>query len=77
MISKRDSEARQVFAENLRSLRAERGLSQERLAELSGLHRTYVSSVERKERNISLDNMARLARALDTDLATLLSPNTR
>lgn len=62
-----------MLAQNLRSLRAQRGMSQERLAELSGLHRTYVSSVERRERNISIDNIERLARALGLPVADLLS----
>jgi len=64
--------ARRVFAANLRATRTELGLSQERLADMAGLHRTYVSSVERGERNISLDNMERLAGALGTKLAVLL-----
>jgi transcriptional regulator with XRE-family HTH domain len=55
--------ARLVFAANMRKLRRERGFSQEDLAELSDLHRTYVGSVERGERNISIDNMERLATA--------------
>lgn len=64
--------ARQIFATNLRRIRVARGLSQETLAELAGLHRTYVGSVERGERNISIDNMERLARALGATIQALL-----
>lgn len=64
--------ARHTFARNLRRLRTQRGFSQEALADLSGLHRTYVGSVERGERNISIDNMERLAKALDCNLCTLV-----
>ena len=64
-----------VFARNLRSVRQTRGISQERLAELAGLHRTYVSSVERGQRNISIDNIERLARALTTTADTLVKVN--
>lgn len=64
--------SRILFASNLRKLRLKNGLSQEELAELSGLHRTYVGSVEREERNISIDNMERLADALGVDLIELL-----
>ncbi|WP_232627166.1 helix-turn-helix domain-containing protein [Streptomyces alfalfae] len=56
----------------MRGLREARGLSQESLAELSVLHRTYVGSVERGERNISLVNIHRLARALNVAPAELL-----
>lgn len=62
---KESQDLRMVFARNMRSLRQTRGISQEKLAELAGLHRTYVSSVERGERNISIDNIERLAKALD------------
>ena len=65
--------ARLVFAEKLRKERLTRGLSQEGLAELCGLHRTYVSSVERGERNISIDNMERLAEALGIKITDLLA----
>lgn len=72
MTGRRDGLARRTFASNLKRVRAERGLSQERLAELSGLHRTYIGSIERAERNISIDNMARIARALKVSLPSLL-----
>jgi transcriptional regulator with XRE-family HTH domain len=64
--------ARRIFAENLRKARLAKGLSQEDLAELANLHRTYVGSVERAERNVSIDNMERLAAALGTSLPSLL-----
>jgi len=62
-----------VFAANLRSARLRHGLSQEGLAELADLHRTYVGSVERGERNISLMNVERLAVALGVDPRELLT----
>jgi len=64
--------ARRLFAANLRAARQAKKLSQEALAERAGLHRTYVGSVERAERNISIDNMERLARALGVELRDLL-----
>ena len=64
---------RSTFAANLRKVRFKRNLSQEKLAELTGLHRTYVGSVERGERNISIDNMERFSLALDIPLADLLT----
>ena len=54
---------RDVLASNMRKLRALRGLSQEALAHDSGLDRTYVSSIERAQRNVSIDNIARIAKA--------------
>lgn len=63
---------RSIFARNLRVRRLERGLSQESLAELAGLHRTYVSSVERCERNITLDTVERLADAVGSGPVDLL-----
>ena len=61
------------FASNLRIKRKDKGISQEELADLAGLHRTYVGSVERAERNVSIDNMERLAVALGLDVVDLLA----
>ena len=64
--------ARLIFAKNLKQLRVERGLSQELLAEMANLHRTYVGSVERGERNVSIDNMESFANALNVSLRDML-----
>ena len=64
-----------VFAINVRKYRTERELSQEALADLAGLHRTYISAVERERRNISIDNIENIAVALNID-AYLLLQNT-
>jgi transcriptional regulator with XRE-family HTH domain len=58
------SETREILARNLRLIRAQKGISQEELADRAGLHRTFVGSVERGERNISIDNVEKLAKAL-------------
>jgi transcriptional regulator with XRE-family HTH domain len=66
--------AREALAINLIRLRAERGWSQEALALEAGLHRTFVAHVERQARNISLDNIERLARVFGMQAYELLRP---
>ena len=58
---------RDVLAKNMRALRRARGLSQEALADEIGIDRTYCGSVERAERNVSIDNVARIAKALKVE----------
>lgn len=60
------------FGESVRRNRLKQGLSQEALADLSGLHRTYIGGVERGERNVSLVNIVRIAKALNVALADLV-----
>lgn len=63
--------ARHVLACNIRTLRAERGWSQETLALEAGLHRTFVAHVERGARNVSLDNIERIALAFGVSVSRL------
>lgn len=66
--------AREILAANLVALRNERGWSQEVLAFEAGLHRTFIAHVERQARNISLDNIEKIARALEVPCYRLLIP---
>lgn len=59
------------FGINVRKYRNEKGYSQEKLAEITGLHRTYISDVERGTRSISLDNIEKLANALEIQVYKL------
>ncbi|QET68539.1 helix-turn-helix domain-containing protein [Citrobacter werkmanii] len=62
-----------ILAENIRVYRVNNNLSQEQFAEISGLHRTYIGSVERKERNVTLSTLIFLARAMNTSVPNLLT----
>lgn len=66
--------ARAVLAANMIRLRRERGWSQEALAFECGLHRTFVAHCERQVRNISLDNLERIANAFGVPVYALLMP---
>jgi transcriptional regulator with XRE-family HTH domain len=61
-----------LVAKNIKKYRKSRGYSQEKLAELANLHRTYIGSVEREERNLSLKNLQRIADALGVEPYKLL-----
>jgi transcriptional regulator with XRE-family HTH domain len=63
---------RDILAKNMRLLRAKRGLTQEALAYDCGINRVYLSSVERGERNVSIDNIARIAKGLKIEAWKLL-----
>lgn len=58
-------EERETFGRRVRQLQLAKGFTQEVLAEKAGLHPTYIGSIERGERNVGLDNILKLARALD------------
>jgi transcriptional regulator with XRE-family HTH domain len=65
-----------VFGENVRKYRIAMGLSQEDFAEKCGLHRTYISAIERFQRNISIENVQKIADALGMESYRLLMENT-
>lgn len=63
--------ARIAFGQRVRQLREERGWSQETLADEAAIHRTYISSMERGQRNVSIDIIARVAQALNVPPSAL------
>jgi transcriptional regulator with XRE-family HTH domain len=67
-------EIRKVLAGNVRALRSRLGISQEELAHLCGLHRTYVGAVERAERNVTLSTLEVFSKALGVSVPDLLTP---
>jgi len=70
--TKRNIKLLETFGDRVRSARNSKGFSQEKLAELADLDRTYISGVERGIRNISLVNIASIAKALNAPLAELM-----
>ena len=71
----RRASARELIATNIVVLRRTRGWSQDDLAHEAGLHRTFVAHVERQVRNIAIDNVEKLARALGVEVYELLMPH--
>ena len=65
------TEARALLAANVQELRTKMGISQEKLAEMAGFHRTYVSQVERRVANATVDNVQKLADTLDVSVQRL------
>lgn len=65
-----------VFSNNVKKYRAEIGLSQEAFAEKAGLHRTYISAIEREKRSIALENVQKIADALEIETHLLFIDNT-
>lgn len=61
------------FGQHLRKLRKQKSLSQEQLAELSGLHRTYIGGLERGERNPTLITLIKIAKSLNVQLGELVA----
>ena len=64
------------FGKRIASLRKERKLSQEKLAELADLHRTYIGAIERGERNPSVSSLVRIANGMNVHVRDLVSPLT-
>lgn len=60
-----------AFGQRVQELRKKRNLSQEQLADMSGVHRTYIGMVERAEKNITLRNIKKIAEALDVNIKDL------
>lgn len=73
--TKRPLTLRQVFARNIRLQRLHQGLSQERLADEAALDRAFVGTLERGQRNISIDNVERLCKAVGLPAHEMLDPD--
>ncbi len=69
----KNEELNELFGRKLRLLRMSRGLSQEELGHLSGLHRTYIGQIERAEKNISLKNVGKIAKTFDLEVQELFN----
>lgn len=73
MVRKSSNDLRQLLADNIKAFRKEKGFSQEELAERCGMHRTYIGSVERLERNVTLSTLEVLSETLGVTVPELLT----
>ncbi len=71
MLARNMADIKTKFGAKVRKLRQAKGLSQEAFADICGLHRTYVGAIERGERNVSLENIEKIAKALGISIASL------
>lgn len=62
-----------LFGHNVQKQRKAQEISQEKLAELAGVHRTYIGMIERAEKNITLCNIEKIAKALNVEIKDLLA----
>ena len=62
------TKVRKAFGQRVRGFRLAKGYSQEKFADIVGLHRTYIGAVERGEQNVSIDNIAKIAKSLKVSL---------
>ncbi len=67
---------REILSLNIKAFRSKEGISQDEFAARCGLHRTYIGSVERQERNVTLETLNQLAASMSVSAADLLTPKT-
>ena len=71
---KTQSPTLKIIADNVKAYRLAKDISQEKLAELADVHRNYIGHVERAERNMTIDSIERIAKALGVTVIALLTP---
>ncbi|HRG64075.1 MAG TPA: helix-turn-helix transcriptional regulator [Burkholderiales bacterium] len=74
---KTQSPTLKIIAENVKAYRLAKDISQENLAEIADVHRNYIGHVERAERNMTIDSIERIAKALGVTVIALLTPQTK
>jgi transcriptional regulator with XRE-family HTH domain len=70
-----DKNILQIISKKMKLYRNKKGLSQEKLAEKSNLHRTYIGAVERAEKNLTIKSLSKIANALEIDIEMLFTQN--